>query len=448
MRSTSGGENMDPSSPVSEAAFERRLRLTHELVLGAVLLGEIVVVVAISTNFLTSKNAFEITRLLVEVVLLAVAMTPVIITGGIDLSVGSLMGLSAVLLGMMWRDADLSMKLAVPLTLLVGAAAGLLNGLLITRLRLPPLIVTLGTFSLFRGLGEGLTRGVENYTGFSERFLFLGQGYLPGGIPAQLPIFVVVVIGFWILLQRSTIGRGIYAIGFSPEGARHAGIPVERRLTLVYLLSGNSASLAAIIYVSHWGQAKADAGTEAELAAITAVVLGGTSIFGGRGTIQGTVLGLLAITVLKNGLQLAALPGYFAGILMGGLLLVTISMERLGTRGARAAKPIQPPGEEFEVRNSQVAVLSLVILLGALIVAGSNWLLIRDLQGNTSSNSAPHNNVSPSGNPPESNNTAVEGNVKNNGTPVQARGKKVTVAMMPKSLGNAYFIACKKGAEE
>src|SRR5262249_21783256 len=154
-------------------------------------------------------------------------------------------------------------------------------------------------------------------------FLFLGQGYLPGGVPAQLPVLVVAAVGFWLLLHRSVIGRQLAAIGFSPEAARHAAIPVGRRLTLVYVLSGLSASLAAIVYVSHLGQAKADAGTGYELLAITAVVLGGTSIFGGRGTVQGTLLGLFAIAVLQNGLRLADLPPELAGILTGGLLLTT-----------------------------------------------------------------------------------------------------------------------------
>ena len=249
-------------------------------------------------------------------------------------------------------------------------------------------------------------------------------------MPTQLPIFVVVAIGFWILLQRTTIGRGLYAIGFSAEGARYAGIPVERRLALVYILSGLTASLAAIIYVAHLGQAKSDAGTGYELDAITAVVLGGTSILGGRGTIQGTVLGLLAITVLKNGLQLADLPGYLAGILMGGLLLVTISMERLSTRAHRSATTRQPADQEFEVKNSQVAVLCLVILLGAMIVAASNWLLMRDLR----------DGVGQSG-------TLMETTPAASGL-AEKKATKLTVAMMPKSLGNAYFIACQKGAQE
>jgi rhamnose transport system substrate-binding protein len=401
--------------------------------------------------------------------LLALAMTPVIITGGIDLSVGALMGLSAVIFGMMWdpAHANLPMYVAVPGTLAVGLIAGCMNAILITKLRLPPLIVTLGTFSLFRGLGEGLTGGTTSFNA-PESFQFLGQGYLPGGIPAQLPIFVVAAIGFWILLQRTTIGRGLYAIGFSADGSRHAGIPVERRLNLVYILSGIVASLAAIIFVSHVGQAKSDAGMGYELTAITAVVLGGTSIFGGRGTIQGTVLGLFAITILQNGLQLASLSGYLAGILMGGLLLVTISMERLGIRGGVSGNRAHFTSEEFVVKNSQVFALSFVILLAAAIVAGSNWLLIRDLHSSKASSPSVSMPTANSGansveRPDDSANTSSQkltatdsGSTNSTETAKDdkaisrspAKNKKIRIGMMPKSLGNAYFIACRKGAEQ
>jgi rhamnose transport system permease protein len=405
------------------------VRLTQERVLAVLLAAEVAVFCALGTNFLSLDNTFEVVRLSVEIGLLALALTPVIVTGGIDLSVGSLLGLSAVVFGVLWRDARLPIPLAVLGTLGVGVCAGGLNALLITRLRLPPLIVTLGTFSLFRGLAEALTRGgVENYTGFPQGFLFLGQGYLLGGIPAQLPVFVVAAAGFWVLLQRTTVGRGLYAIGLSSEGARHAGIPIGRRLALVYVLSGMVASVAAVIYVSHLGQAKADAGTGYELAAITAVVLGGTSIFGGRGTVQGTVLGLFAIVVLQNGLRLAALPTELAGILTGALLLAAISAERIS-----AGRFFQPsahqdglktrPTEEWEVKNSQVAVLGAVILLGSFIVAGSNWLLMSRgrLEGD---------------------------NPRAPGSPGSPSGSRVTVAMMPKSKGNAYFQACRKGADE
>ena len=183
----------------------------------AILLVEIVVFSMIGTNFLTMANAFEVLRLSVEIGLLAVALTPVITSGGIDLSVGSLMGLSAVVFGELWRDWGLSIGLAAVATLFLGALAGSLNGLLITRGRIPALIVTLGSFSLFRGLAEGLTEGVDNYTNFPVSFLFLGQGYSLGGIPTQLPIFVAVAAAFSVLLHRTTFGRGLMAIGFSPR---------------------------------------------------------------------------------------------------------------------------------------------------------------------------------------------------------------------------------------
>ena len=383
--------------------------------LAGLLIVEVAVFALLGTNFATLGNAFEVTRLSVEIGLLALALTPVIVTGGIDLSVGSLMGLSAVLFGKMVRDAGLPIGAAVLGTLGVGAAAGGLNGLLITRLRLPPLIVTLGTYSLYRGLAEGITRGgYDAFTDFPEGFLFLGQGYLLGGIPAQLPIFVAVAAGFGLLLHRTAIGRGLVAIGFSPEGARHAGIPVERRIGLVYLLSGLVSSLAAVIYVAHLGQAKADAGTGYELLAITAVVLGGTSIFGGRGSIPGTLLGLFAIAILKNGLQLADLPAELAGILTGGLLLATISLDWLVARTAATPRPAE---EGFVMKNSQVAFICATILAAAVIVAGSNWLLVRSLKS-AGGDQGP--------------------------TP----SRPITVAMMPKSKGNAYFIACKKGADE
>jgi rhamnose transport system permease protein len=210
-----------------------------------------------------------------------------------------------------------------------GAAGGALNAALVARLGIPPLIVTLGTYSLFRGLAEGLTAGVRNYTNFPEGFLLLGQGRLPGGLPAQLPVLAAAAVFFWLLLHRTGIGRGLRAIGFSPEGARYAGIPVERRLALVYVLSGVASGLAAAIYAARLGQAKADAGTGFELYAITAVVLGGTSIFGGRGTVHGTLLGLAAVAVLQNGLRLADLPAELAGILTGVLLLAAIGANRL-----------------------------------------------------------------------------------------------------------------------
>jgi len=427
-----------PRASAREPARATRLGGSSRLGLALLLLVEIAIFTRLGTNFATRDNAFEIVRLSVEIGLLALAMTPVIITGGIDLSVGSLMGLSAVVFGKLWRDAGCPIGLAIPAVLLVGAAAGALNGALITRLRMPPLIVTLGSFSLFRGLAEGITGGVDNFTRFPGSFLFLGQGYLGGVLPPQLPIFLAVDLCFWLLVHRTTIGRALFAIGFSAEGARYAGIPVDRRIGLVYVLSGCVASLAAVIYVAHLGQAKADAGTGYELLAITAVVLGGTSIFGGRGSILGTILGLFAIAILQNGLRLSDLPAELAGILTGALLLAALGLDGLRSRAGRrpVAPPIPPPAEDPAVKNSQVAVLAAVILLAAGLIAASNWLLVRATVRAIGQEAAARVAASPTAAGP--------------GSPAATPrpGRRTTVAMMPKSKGNAYFVACRKGAEE
>src|SRR5262245_21413609 len=190
----------------------------------------------VAPNFLTSGNFFEVVRLSVELGLLAVALTPVIVTGGIDLSVGSMMGLAAVIFGAAIRDWQLPPVVAGALSLGVGLTGGALNALLIARLGVPPLIVTLGTFSLFRGIAEGLTQASVNYTDFPRGVLMLGQGYLGGVVPAQLPLFLLIFAGYAILLHRSVVGRALSAIGFTQAGARYAGIPVVRRIGLVYLL--------------------------------------------------------------------------------------------------------------------------------------------------------------------------------------------------------------------
>src|ERR1051326_1088053 len=194
---------MDPAIPHTETRdlqltppWRERLFPNSEWVLLLVIVLECIIFSVTGNNFLTATNAFEITRLSVEIGLLALALTPIIVTGGIDLSVGSMIGLAAVVLGALWRDAHLPMAVAILVTLLIGVAGGSLNALMISRLNFPPLIVTLGTFSLFRGIAEGLTRGIENYSGFSARFLFLGQGYIGGIVPAQLFILIVAIAGF------------------------------------------------------------------------------------------------------------------------------------------------------------------------------------------------------------------------------------------------------------
>jgi rhamnose transport system substrate-binding protein len=415
------------SSVKTEEPWREKLFPNHEWVLLLALTVECVIFGLTGSNFLTVSNAFEVMRLSGEIGLLALALTPIIITGGIDLSVGSMMGLSAVILGALWRDSHLSTPAAAGLTLLAGLLGGALNALLIARWNLPPLIVTLGSYSLFRGIAEGLTRGTENYFGFPQSFLFWGQGYVGGVFPAQVFVLIPAVICMAWLLHRTAFGRTMYAIGYSPEGARFAGVPVRRRLAVLYVLSGFASSLAGIIYVAHLGQAKSDAGTGYELIAITAVVLGGASIFGGRGTILGTVLGLYAIVILQNGLQLSTMPAELTGILTGALLLLTIAISRYSPRVASHRQPADG-GEELQMKNSQVAVLSAVILIAAVIVASSNWWLVRSLRHELKNEHT----------------TAARDSSRGSGN----SGRRVQIAMMPKAKGDPYFISCRQGADE
>jgi rhamnose transport system permease protein len=325
------------------------------------------------------------------------------------------MGLSAVCFGLVWRDLGMPIPAAAAAALVIGCLGGAMNAALISRLKLPPLIVTLGTLSLFRGVAEGITHASENYSGFPTSFLALGQGYVWGVIPAQLPLFLIVFGAYYLMLHRSIVGRALYAIGFSADGARFAGIRVERGVGLVYVLSGLVSSLAAVIYVAHLGQARSDVGYGYELDAITAVVLGGTSVFGGRGTLAGTILGLAALSVLKNGLQLAALPSELTGILTGVLLVSTIAIDRLSARPATS--PVVNEEGEWEVKNTQVAVLCAAILIGSLMVAGTNVWLVRSLDRPAAA-------------------------------PATPSATRAVIAMMPKAKGDPYFVSCRVGAEE
>src|SRR5262245_29847523 len=271
-----------------------------------------------------------------------------------------------------------------------------------------------------------MTLGAVNYTGFPKAFLFLGQGYFLNVIPVQVPIFLLIFVGYVVLLHRSVLGRALYAIGFTAAGARHAGIPVAKRLGLVYVLSGVISSIAAMIYAAHVGQVRSDAGAGYELDAITAVVLGGTSVFGGRGSLWGTLLGLLSLTILQNGLRLAALPSELIGVWTGVLLVLVISIDRMRTRATESTPQTQ---EELSVKNIHVAILCGTILAAAVIVAGTNVWLVHSLSR-------------PDGTPPVTT------------TPATAAGSVITpaiapvIAMMPKAKGDPYFVSVRAGAEE
>lgn len=403
----------------SRPSFTARWLANGEAVLLAIIAAEIAWFSIFGANFATSRNAFEIVRLAAEVGLLAFGLTPVIKTGGIDLSVGSMMGLAAVTLGAAWSAWGLPVWIAVLLTVALGAAGGALNGWLVTRLHVPPLIVTLGTFSLYRGIAEAATGGYVSYTGFPAHFLALGQGYFGGWLPLQLPVVLAVFVALWLWLHRTVDGRELTALGFNAEGARFAGVRVEALTFRTYVISGACAALAGVVYVARLGQAKADAGLGAELTAIAAVVLGGTAITGGRGTLHGTLLGLLALIILQNGLRLAGQPGEVAGLLTGLILILALALHLHWTRVR--TQPPSPP-TDFVMKNSQVALIIAAILAAALLVAGSNVFLARALTSRLGTAPA-----------------AVRD------TPAPA--ERPVIALTPKAKADPYFVSCKQGAD-
>ncbi|RUT30213.1 ABC transporter permease [Arsenicitalea aurantiaca] len=301
--------------------------LRHETILAILVVLALVVLAAQSDRFFTPENLLNQGRLMTEVGLVAIIMTFVIATGGIDLSVGSILGLVAILIGVFWQNLGLPLEAAIGLGLVVGTLAGLFNGFIITRFGVPPLIATLATLALYRGLAEGISEA-RSVRGYPDWFYVLGQGQVLG-VPTQLWILGLVAILAAIVLGLTSWGRATYAIGSNETAARFSGIRVDRVKMAIYAASGFAASLAAVIFVSRVSTTRSDMGTGLELDAITAVVLGGTSIFGGRGTIIGTVLGLIMVQALKNGLSLAGVRGDGTIVLIGAVLILTILISNL-----------------------------------------------------------------------------------------------------------------------
>jgi ribose/xylose/arabinose/galactoside ABC-type transport system permease subunit len=306
--------------------------LRHEGILAGLLVLALIVLSMQSDRFFTVDNLLNQGRLMAEVGLIALAMTFVIVSAGIDLSVGSILGLVAILLGVFWQKLGLPLPVAMGLGVVVGGIAGLFNGIIITRFRVPPLIATLATLALYRGLAEGISQA-RSVRGYPEWFFVLGQGEVLG-VPTQLWIFLICAVIAAIVLGMSTFGRATYASGANAVAARFSGIPVDRTILLIYTASGLISGLAAIIFVSRVSTTRSDMGTGLELDVITAVVLGGTSIFGGRGTIIGTMLGLMLMQALKNGLALSGVKGDGTIVVIGLILIATIIISNLVRREA------------------------------------------------------------------------------------------------------------------
>jgi rhamnose transport system permease protein len=296
--------------------------LNREVVLFIILILVALMLSTQSDQFLKLDNILNQGRLLTEVALVALPMTLIIITGGIDLSVGSILGLTAVMIWYVWQKLGWPLEIAIVLALLTAAICGFVNGLFIVRVGVPPLIMTLATLALYRGMALGISQA-RQARGFPDWFYQLGQGEVLG-LPSQLWIVIVATILTGIILARTPFGRSIYAIGNNELGARFSGIPVDLYKLIIYTFSGFMAGLAGYIFVSRVSTTRSDMGTGLELDVIAAVVLGGTSINGGVGNIAGTAIGLILIQLLKNGLALSGFLGDATIVVVGSVLILAV----------------------------------------------------------------------------------------------------------------------------
>jgi rhamnose transport system permease protein len=303
-----------------------------ELILLFVLVTEIVIMSLLSEKFFTSYNLFNMTRNFVEIGIVALGMTLIIISAGIDLSVGSMIGMNAMILGLLSTKFGVNIWLACTIVLLIGLFAGLFNGLIISKVRIPPLVVTLATMYVYRGLAYSVS-SEKTFSGFPENFYFLGQGYLLGTqVPVQLGIFVILAVLFYVLLHYTGYGRKILFLGNNELCAKFSGVNVDREKLILYTISGMLCALSAIIMASRVASARADLATGLELDVITAVLVGGTSITGGSGSILATVIGLFIIVVLTNGLALAGFSTVTQTIAVGMVLIIAVYINTRSTR--------------------------------------------------------------------------------------------------------------------
>ena len=294
----------------------------HETLLAGILVLALIGLGAFNDRFLTPDNLLNQGRLMTEIGLIALPMTFIIITGGIDLSVGAIVGLCAIMLGYSWKTFGFPLPLAILFALGVGALAGFMNGLVITRLKVPPLIMTIATLALYRGIAEGVSQA-HSVRGYPDWFYFLGQGSV-FGVPTQLLVLAALIVVAGVALDRTSFGRTLYAIGANETAARFSALPVDRMKLIIYTLSGLASGLAAFVLVSRVTTTRMDMGMGYELDVIAAVVLGGASIFGGSGTIWGTVIGLAMIQLLKNGLALTGVKGDATIVVIGVALILSV----------------------------------------------------------------------------------------------------------------------------
>jgi fructose transport system permease protein len=286
-----------------------------------------------SDKFLTGANLSLIIQQVIVVGTLAIGQTLIILTGGIDLSNGMVMALSSVLMTGLAVKSGLDPVLAILIGLIVCVVFGLVNGSLITSIGLPPFIVTLGTFNIAYALVRIYT--TSTVTNLPPQQLFLGNTFNIGGTEFTYGSVLMLILYAitWYVLRSTPAGRAVYAVGDNPEAARLAGINTKRVLTAVYMVAAVTYGIAGLLLVSRTGVGDPQAGQTGNLDSITAVVLGGTSLLGGRGQIVGTLIGALIVGVFRNGLQLMGVGSIYQVLITGILVIVAVSIDYLSHRG-------------------------------------------------------------------------------------------------------------------
>jgi len=291
---------------------------------------------ALSPHFLDVNNLFDMTFNFMEKAIIALAMTFIIIRSDIDLSVASSLAMSAIVMASLYQSG-VNIWAAVVIGLAVGLLGGVLNGVLVAKVKLPALVVTLGTLSLYRGVAWTIV-GDLTIKNFPAEFNYLGQGYIPGTpVPFVLVLFAALAVIFGLVLHRTTFGRYVYAIGQNEEACRFSGVRVDRIKIALFAASGLMSALAGVVMAARFGSARADIGQGFELDVITAVVLGGVDIGGGSGTMPGVVLALFLLGIVRFGMSLVNIRGQIQSIVVGILLIVAILVPNL-TRGTATVR--------------------------------------------------------------------------------------------------------------
>lgn len=283
-------------------------------------------VLTIATDkFLTQSNLFSVMRAFSYIAIIAIGEAMIIISGGVDLSVGSIYGFSGLIGAMAMSTWGLPIPVAIIVGLAIGALIGLVNAMLITKVGMPPFIVTLGMLSVVRGLSYAVTSGYPVRT--LPAFNALGQGYI-GPIPLPVVYLAILVAVFSFFLKKSVLGRRIYAIGGNEQASQISGIRVNRVKTIVYVLAGALAAFAGLTATARLGVAQSTAGMGYELDVVAAVIIGGASLSGGSGTIIGAILGAAIMGVLRNGLVLLNVSAYWQQTVIGIVIITAIAADQ------------------------------------------------------------------------------------------------------------------------